>query len=317
MKVSLLLLLFVCVVPSAALAQFKEAEPVTGSTLGTPVKQKLKVGVVIRAEGGPCLGIIATVPVPSDWPEQQVTVVDEELSPPVRNLRYRTSAGQLRQMVVDVPQLAQGQEARAIVTLEVAHAPQIAPKNTADFVIPKKLDRQLTLYVGSSPQIETRHAKITALAKQFADKETAWEQVAAIYDYVQSNVELKKGDVKGAARALNDKNGDAEDQAALFIALCRANKIPARTVWVNEHCYAEFYLVDAAGKGYWFPCQAGGTKQFGGIDETRPILMKGDNFKDPDRPRERMRYVSEFVKGAGGKGSGRPKVQFIRETIGG
>jgi hypothetical protein len=72
--------------------------------------------------------------------------------------------------------------------------------------------------------------------------------------------------------------------------------------------------VDDESKGHWFPCQAAGTRDFGGIPEKRAILQKGDNFKDPDRPRERLRYVSEFLEGAGMKGGGRPQVKFIREA---
>ncbi len=120
---------------------------------------------------------------------------------------------------------------------------------------------------------------------------------------------------KGLRRKwLNDKTGDCEELTSLFIALCRASKIPARTVWVPEHCYPEFYLVDDDGKGHWFPCQAAGTRCFGGIPELRPILQKGDNFKDPERPRERQRYVSEFLKGSGG--AGKPTVKFIRQVVG-
>ena len=106
------------------------------------------------------------------------------------------------------------------------------------------------------------------------------------------------------------------ERAWLFIALCRSIKVPARTVWVPQHCYPEFYLVDESGKGQWFPCQVAGAASFGKIDETRPILLKGDNFKDPERPRERFRFVPEFVKGAGSKGGGTPKVQFVRDTAG-
>jgi hypothetical protein len=86
-------------------------------------------------------------------------------------------------------------------------------------------------------------------------------------------------------------------------------------VWVQGHCYPEFYLVDAKGKGYWFPCQAAGTRAFGGIPEHRPILQKGDNFRDPDRPKEPLRYVNEFVKGSAVKGGGKPRVEFVRELV--
>jgi hypothetical protein len=72
-------------------------------------------------------------------------------------------------------------------------------------------------------------------------------------------------------------------------------------------------MIDDAGKGYWFPCQSAGAKAFGGIPETRPILQKGDNFHDPDRPKNALRYVNEFLKGMTIKGSGRPQVRFVQE----
>ena len=296
-----------------AKAQFKAAEETRGTRLGKPVTQRLKIGVIVTATGGSCQNLIATATVPGDWPEQTVRVANEELSPPVRNLRYRTSAGHLKQMVIDIPQLPEGQEARALITFDVDHAPQLAPESTSDFKIPKKVDRQLTVYTGNSPSIEMRHPKIAALAKELtADKASAWEQVEAIYNWVSDNIKVKDGDLKGAARALHDKTGDTEDLASLFIALCRAAKIPARTVWVPQHCYPEFYLVDGDGEGFWFPCQVGGIKQFGKIDEIRPIMLKGDSFKDPERPREKFRFVPEFIKGSG---TGKPKVQFVREIL--
>ena len=42
-----------------------------------------------------------------------------------------------------------------------------------------------------------------------------------------------------------------------------------------------------------------------------PILQKGDNFRDPDRPRDKLRYMSEFLTGAGGK----PSVSWTRESV--
>ncbi len=285
-----------------AQAQIKDTPSDKGARLGPPVTQKLKVGVIIKAEGGPCQNLIATLPVPADWPEQTVKIVDEELSPTVQSLRYRTSAGHLKQMLVEVPMLPAGQVAKALITLEVSHSPQLAPDDPASYKIPKKLDRRLQIYTGSSLFIEVRHPKIVALAKQLtADKDTAWEQVRALYDWVQDNIKVTAGDLKGAAKALNDKTGDAEDLTSLFVALCRASKVPARTVWVPQHCYPEFYLVDEAGEGYWFPCQVGGTRSFGQIDETRPILLKGDNFKDPERRAKNSASCRSSSKGARGR----------------
>ena len=45
------------------------------------VKHQWQVGLVIRAQNGPCAGIYATVPVPVEWDNQQVRIINEEISP--------------------------------------------------------------------------------------------------------------------------------------------------------------------------------------------------------------------------------------------
>ena len=179
---------------------------------------------------------------------------------------------------------------------------------------PATFDRQTRAFLRPSPKIESSDRKIRTLAKEIvADKEKAWEKVEAIYDWVREHIEYKNGSFKGALAALNDGDGDCEEMTSLFIALCRANTIPARTVWVHGHCYPEFYLADAEGKGYWFPCQAAGTRAFGEIPEVRPILQKGDNVHPPYAPSAAKRYMSEFLAGSGTGGD--PRVKFVRKML--
>ena len=309
--------LFTVLSPVAARGQFKAEEPAGGNkgpTLQAPVTKKYQCGVRITAGAGPCKSIVVTIPVPIDWPEQQVQVLNEDISPTVTRVDYRPLGKGVRQMVVEIPLLPARQEAHALVTFEVTKHTLLAPAETTEFEIPKKLPKDMSIYLGTSPLIESRHTKIVSLAKELvADKENAWAKVEALYDWVRENVKYENGELKGAIRALNDKTGDCEELTSLFIALCRTQKIPARTVWVPGHCYPEFYLNDAEGNGYWFPCQAAGSRAFGGIPEERPILQKGDNFKDPDRSRERFRYVSENLRAK--PEGGPPKVKFIREEV--
>jgi hypothetical protein len=100
---------------------------------------------------------------------------------------------------------------------------------------------------------------------------------------------------------------------SLFVALCRNARIPARMVWIPDHCYPEFYLEDGEGKGHWFPCQAAGTRQFGRMDEYRPVLQKGDRFKVPEK-RQPQRYVAEFFK-CDRTVKRDPRPEFIREML--
>ncbi len=315
--VRIVLLALACLLsPAVACAQFKDQAPEKGPTLGRAVTTRYRVGFVVKAEGGLIFNIVGTSTVPTDWPEQQVKIVKEDLSPTVKHLTYRTLAGggAAKQLVMEIPQLAKDQEGKALVTFEVTRHSLIAPRDTSIYHIPKKLDRTLLLNVGPSPYIESKHPKIVAAAKEaMVDKETDWEKVEALYDWTRENVKFTSGDLKGAARALYDKEGDIDELTSLFIALCRVHKIPARTVFVPGHCYAEFYLEDDDGQGHWFPCQPAGKREFGGIEEARPILQKGDNFKNPENKKERLRFVTEHFN-ANSRG-GKPNVESFSSFV--
>lgn len=285
----------------------------SGPQLGPAQTLRMQVGLVVTAGAGPCRGIVATTPVPIDWPEQTAKQIDEQISPLVKKVTYRTVDATARQMVIEIPQLPAGQEARALVTYEITRHTLSPPPETSGFVLPKKLDRQTRAFLVESPSIESRHARIRALAKEtIADKSSAWEMVEALYDTARTKVQYKFGPLKGGLKALEQGEGDCEDISSLFIAMCRASEIPARTVWVPGHCYPEFYLEDAEGQGQWLPCQAAGDRAFGGIPELRPILQKGDNFRVPDQP-QRQRYVTETFRASDAKAQ--PTVRFVREML--
>ena len=307
----------IALLPAAsAFAQFGEAAATKGARNDKALTQKIKVGLIVKAEGGPVAAMIGTAPVPFDWPEQQVRVDKEDLSPGVQKIEYKTLNAGVKQMIIHVPNLPQGQEAHALVTFEVTRSSLLPPADTTIFSIPKKVDKEMGIFLGPSPFIESRNQKIIDLAKEtIANKDSDWDKVEAIYDKVREKVKYQEGPLKGALKGLNDGTGDCEEITSLFIAMCRAVNVPARSVWVDGHCYPEFYLVDGDVKGYWIPCQSAGSRAFGGIPEHRPILQKGDNFTDPMRPTEHLRYVSEFVKGTAHKGNGTPKVKFVRELV--
>lgn len=303
--------------PAVAFAQFKDESPTNGTQLGASIgAHRILVGVKVKATGGSLLRVVATAPVPAEWPEQQVSIVKEDISPAIKSVTYRTitSGGSMKQMVIEIPQLPAGQEAHALVTFEVMRRAVQGPKDTAALVAPKKADRALTINLGASPFIESRHPKIASAAKEaVTDKETDWQKVEAIYDWVRSHVKFTNGEMKGAARTLIEKEGDLDDLTSLFVAMCRSQKIPARTVFVRDGCYAEFYLTDKDGTGYWFPCQPAGERSFGSISTPFPILQKGDSYKNPENPKERLRYMKEYFTAAGrGK---QPHVEFVSEMV--
>jgi hypothetical protein len=217
-------------------------------------------------------------------------------------------------MVAQIPRLAGGDEAEAILIVEIRRREIIQPESTDQFTVPRRPDREIRQFLAASPFIESRHAKIRSLSRDIVkDQETAWGQVEAIYDYVREKVEYQESELKGAVRTLADGQGDCEAMTSLFIALCRASKIPSRMVWVTDHSYPEFYLLDEEENGHWFPCQVAGSRAFGSMPETRPILQKGDNFKVPET-KARRRYVAIQLKASAVRGR-KPTVTEITEFV--
>lgn len=302
--------------PGDSSTQFGEPERTVGPQFDQSITSRYQMGLVVTAQNVPCQGLVGTAAVPMDWPEQDVKVVAEDFSPAVKSVTYKMIAPTVKQMVVSMPYIPAGDECQALVTLEITRRTTRPPPDTTIFVMPnlKKLKTEVRLHLPPSPQIESSHPQVKSLAKEITSAhEGAWQKVEAIFQWVRANIEYKNGPLKSTLQTLKDRWGDCEEMSGTFIALCRASDVPARIVWVPDHCYAEFYLEDQAGRGYWFPCQpAGNTEnEFGGIQEKRPILQKGDNFQVPERPRERQRYVAEYLKGTGGQ----PKCRFVRELL--
>ena len=141
------------------------------------------------------------IPVPIDWPEQKVRVVEEDVTPNA-TIGYKMVDDTVKLMVVRIPHLPANEEAHALVTFEIDRSTLLPPSETSKFRIPenRELNNQLRVYLGPSPLIESRNAKIRALAKEIgADAPTAWQRVEAIYDWVREHVEYKDGPIKGCA----------------------------------------------------------------------------------------------------------------------
>lgn len=329
MRLIVLSCLLVCFLASPAWSQFgkKDAAPASpaapgapgaaataGPKQGKPIVLRYQVGVKIRAVGGPVGGMSGTFAIPSDWHDQEVKLVEEKLTPQVGQTSLRTSEGGLRQMTFSVPQIASGDQAEVLYTYEVTTYGSAAPTSTEGLVIPKSPGRDVKRYVQPSPLIEVTNGKIRAWAKEATEgKATAWEQVEALYDSVREKIKNENDRVKGAALTVRDGRGCKADVAAVFVALCRAHKVPARTVFVPESCHAEFYLEDAEGKGQWYPCTIDGEKGFGFFAYPTLIVQRGDNFKVAEH-KDPQRFVAEHVTGKGGTG-GRPEVKFVRSII--
>ena len=304
----------------SALAQVAEAAGAAEEPDERPAQQ-WRVGMVVTATGAPCGGIVGTVTVPTEWPEQKVRVVKEDITRGVR-VRYQMVQEAARQMTVTIPRLAAGQEAKAVITFELKMGWPPPAADTSGYVLPdpKKLDRKLRPYLRPSPLIESDDPQIKALAEEIGVKEaSAWARVEAIYDWVRQKVKYDKDSpLKGALAALRDGTGDCDELTSLFVAICRAGNIPARTVRVPGHCYPEFYLVDGKGQGRWFPCEAAGTRSFGQMRVPKPILQKGDNIRMRNaqtRRAEDYRFLPETLVVKSFRPGGEPKLKLVCERV--
>lgn len=268
-------------------------ETARGIRLVQPATTSWRFGVQVQAGDGRASGIVVTLPVPRDWPEQRVVEKSQEKTANVASVTFREVDGAVKQMVVTIPRLAAGETAQASVTYQVTKSQIDPPETTALYQAPPRPNAALRKYLQPSPYIESRDATIVALAGQIGQGQEGWNKAEALFDWVRANVQYEFAEaIKPATAALADRRGDCEELSSLFIALCRASQIPARAVWVPGHTYPEFYLVDDRGQGHWFPCQiAGQPRQFGMIRETRPILQKGDALLLPGQ-KEPQRYAA-------------------------
>ena len=280
----------------------------------TPQVQNWRIGLVLKTPVT-CTDVFATFPVPMNWPEQKVTVTGRTIDPQVTAWDTRELGGGVKQVMLKMARVPAGSTVEMTFNIAIERSRIIGPTQTDGLVIPAKVGRDLRLFLSSSPYIDSSNARIKAAWRGLAAQEVpnAWARVEQIYDFVRDKVKYVEGDLKNASQSLREGRGDCEEMTSLFVALCRNAKIPARMVWIPEHCYPEFYLEDASGSGHWFPCQAAGTRQFGRMDEYRPVLQKGDRFKVPEK-RTTTRYVSEFFK-CDKKGNSNPDPNFIRELI--
>lgn len=305
-----------CLLLAATPASGDDAATPGGVRFGEAKTQRWQVGVMVTSPAtGYCQNVLATVPVPTDWPEQEVKEVARDLSGHVTVINFRVLENGVKQMLVGIPAIPPGQTAQAVLTYEVTRREIIGPSDPSGYSIPKRVPRDVNIFLGTSPSIESRHEEIRDLARQLvSDDRSGWENSRAIFDWVRTNVTYTDGNLKGALAALRDKSGDCEELTSLFIALCRASKIPARTVWIPDHCYPEFYLLDPQGQGHWFPCEMTGGDYFGSLPAIKPVLQKGDNFKVPEKSTP-QRYVAEHLKIKNVTGSGDPEVRFIRKLL--
>ncbi len=290
------------------------ATMVSRLSFSAPQTQVWRTGLILTTPVE-CRNVIATYPIPQDWPEQTVTLIGKNIDPLVSGWEIREIVGGAKQVALQMPVVPANSTVEMTMQFQIERTRIELSGSTDDLVIPKRGERRLRPYLGNSPYIDASNARIKKVSRDLAAEEIEgdWRRVERIYDWVRENVKYVEGDLENASVALKNGKGDCEEMTSLFVALCRNAQVPARMVWIPGHCYPEFCLQDSDRNDHWFPCQAAGTRQFGRMDEYRPILQKGDRFK-VEESKTPVRYVSEYFK-CDRKGKGKPAPKFIREQV--
>jgi hypothetical protein len=288
-------------------------------TYESPQTQTWKIGLILESGRTHCGNVLATFPVPTAWPEQTVRLIDQEVDGYITGWKPRVLTGGVKQVMLAMNQVPPGSEVKLLLTFEIERSRILGPEQTEMLQIPRRISGDLRFAMGNSPYIDASHPRIKAVARDLmaTPADTPWTQIERTYDWVRDNIEYTEGKLMSASDALSEGKGDCEEMTSLFVALCRNQRVPARMVWIPGHCYPEFYLAGPDDEGAWFPCQAAGTRQFGRLDEYRPVLQKGDRFQVPEL-KAPQRYVAEFFTCKKLRGSsGEPDPNFVRELIDG
>jgi transglutaminase-like putative cysteine protease len=248
-------------------------------------------GMKITASG-PGRGISGTVPLPLDWPEQTIEVEETHRPAQVSRVNFSRPTKDSRLMTFNISQLAAGESLEVYVRFKIVKRDIAAPLDTTRLKVPEQIPATVRGFLKPSPFIESNHHRIRDLAAELRDvKLSDWDQVEKVYRWVRERLQYEfDPTIRDCLEALDAGKGDCEEMSSLFIAICRAMKIPARAVLIPEHTYPEFFLVDENEQGYWFPCQLAGQYQFGSMTEPKPVLHKGDRFRVPGHSRV-VRYL--------------------------
>ena len=131
------------------------------------------------------------------------------------------------------------------------------------------------------------------------DDKSDWEKVEAIYEATREKVKYQNGPLKGRSERTARWHGRLR---GADVAVHRA--VPSQR-HSGPHRVGARSLLSGVLPGRWrrqrllvSRARQPAVGRSAGIPEHRPILQKGDNFRDPDRPKDNLRYVSEYSQRA-------------------
>lgn len=248
--------------------------------------------------------IRAAVPIPREWPEQRIEAariesprarVKEELTPPggavlsiaTANLKpNETATITFRQRVFVKQQLRADRE-------RYVNVPAANGKSKA-FLVP-------------TPTIDSSDAEIKAKAAEIcAGVESGREKARRLAHWTKQHLQYKLMSYTSAKQAFDTKIGDCEELSSLFVAMCRSQGIPARSVVSpgktrkdSGHAWSEILLADSEGKSEWLPVDVG-LQYFGELPIAPMVIQKGDSYPKFGSTSARQRLLGHWARNGNG-----------------
>jgi hypothetical protein len=254
----------------------------------------------------PATDFVATTPAPTTHPEQEVVDVHYEKTGCVA--RVQSLSPEASQLVVSAARIDAGQTIRGEAVFKLRVSKSYFGYSLQHFPAVQKIPRPIAKpYLSDSPGIETRLSRLAKLVAEITrTSDHPWDKARTFHQWVFDNIRGVPGDYTSVKRALETGQGDCEERAGVFIALCRAAGIPARLVWVPNHVWAEFLLFDQRHQPHWIPAHTAAYSWFGWTGAHEIVLQKGDRIRQPG-PDKSVRLLLDWWRCGGAK----PSVRFF------
>ncbi len=250
----------------------------------------------------------ATTVLPPAFDEQEI--LSSDISTDGCTAEVRALDAGASQLIAASPRIGAGQIIEASIRQQLRLYKSYFAYEREQFPTEQQLDPSIAKsFLGNSPGIQLRGRRVRELAAQLG--ETAlhpWDRARTFFEWTRANIRGQIGAYTSVDEALKNRVGDCEELAGVFIALCRVSGIPARLVWVPNHAWAEFYLVDRAGVGHWIPAHTAAYPWFGWTGVHEVVLQKGDRIRLPESNRS-VRLLADWHRWIGAK----PRVDFTAE----
>jgi hypothetical protein len=188
--------------PPAATNRFAAPDPALA--LADPRTYRLKVVIRIEAPEGALRNVVATGPIPMDWPEQRVRLLNQKLSTHAR-AGEQILKGQAALLKLQVPHIPKGGSAFVERLYEITRyrTKFLLPPESLN--VPRGMPFELKdQQLGSLPGVETASPKMIELAESLRrSNETTppWETIKGFWSWTRDNVKFENGDFRGALRS--------------------------------------------------------------------------------------------------------------------